>query len=102
MADDDKAIDRVKSDIGQLSRDVAVITNEMKNLSKTVDEGLRRMDDTFKDVNARYATKEDLKGVAEELKVIRTNLSKGVWIVMTFVVMAVLAAAFKNGYIRAG
>ena len=106
MADDDSdrqdrrreaGEDRTQSQLYDLSTKVAVLATKMEGLADTVRVGLANVDTTFREINTRYATKEDLKTVADNIMDVKKNLQKGVWIVLTLVIGAIFTVVFKSG-----
>ena len=89
--------EKLKEQYYDLKTSIAVITTKMEALTGTVEKGFSVVEGTFKEFNNRYATKEDLKEVKDEIGDIRKNLNRGVWIVLTAVVVGVLSLLFKVG-----
>ena len=92
--------DRLKEQYYDLKTSIAVITTKMESLTGTVEKGFSVVDSTFREFNSRYATKEDLKEVKDEIGEVRKNINRGVWIVITAVIVGILSLLFKAGLLH--
>ena len=99
-ASDNYALDRVKDELGGISKDVAVLATKLEGLTNTVGEGFKQVNATFAEINSKYATATELATVKKDLEDVRKDLKKGVWIVLAAIIVAILGVVFKAGLLH--
>ena len=93
-------VDRLTDKVHGVDKAVGELAVGLKSLGDKVDKGFEEVKSTFRDMNTKFVSREEHETLKGEVRDVRSNISRGAWLVLSLVFTALVYSLFKIGVVH--